>query len=87
MNTCAPSRIPGGQPAFTPSLATGPGTEHSLMDLMHDGAGAFGSIKNTFKAPLLFWRTPASESGNNIMLTTRQLLYWNIDRLSHACTQ
>jgi len=46
MTTSAPSLIPGGQPAFTPNLAAGPGTEHTLMDLMYDGFYALFMLKN-----------------------------------------
>ena len=46
MTSSAPSLIPGGQPAFTPNLAAGPGTEHTLMDLMYDGFYALFMLKN-----------------------------------------
>ncbi|USX11295.1 type IVB secretion system protein IcmH/DotU [Oxalobacteraceae bacterium OTU3REALA1] len=41
-----PSLIPGGQPAFSPAIAAGPGTEHTLMDLMYDGFYALFMLKN-----------------------------------------
>jgi len=46
MTTSAPSLIPGGQPAFSPGIAAGPGTEHTLMDLMYDGFYALFMLKN-----------------------------------------
>jgi type VI secretion system protein ImpK len=46
MTTSAPSLIPGGQPAFSPNIAAGPGTEHTLMDLMYDGFYALFMLKN-----------------------------------------
>lgn len=44
--TAPPSLIPGGQPAFSASVAAGPGTEHTLMDLMYDGFYALFMLKN-----------------------------------------
>ena len=51
MNTTAtpttpPSLIPGGQAGFSAHLASGPGTEHTLMDLMYDGFYALFMLKN-----------------------------------------
>lgn len=46
MTSSAPSLIPGGQPSFTPNVAAGPGTEHTLMDLMYDGFYALFMLKN-----------------------------------------
>lgn len=46
MTTSAPSLIPGGQPSFSPNVAAGPGTEHTLMDLMYDGFYALFMLKN-----------------------------------------
>jgi type VI secretion system protein ImpK len=47
MTTSAPpSLIPGGQPAFSAHIAAGPGTEHTLMDLMYDGFYALFMLKN-----------------------------------------
>jgi len=45
MTSSAPSLIPGGQPSFTPNVAAGPGTEHTLMDLMYDGFCALFMLK------------------------------------------
>lgn len=44
--TAPPSLIAGGNASFTASIGAGPGTAHTLMDLMYDGFYALFMLKN-----------------------------------------
>ena len=46
MNANAPSLMSGGSAAYASSVPAGPGTEHTLTDLMYDGFYALFMLKN-----------------------------------------